>query len=273
MILVRYIFGGSTNQTFDVPNTTDTGFLDVFVLSIPAFTWFQINEPSNVRRSNHFCQVIGDQMLVMGGRDPSQNASSGLAWETVDPWTWGMMFFNMTAWAWTGSYSPNATYQRPALVQQHYATQPNDTIWSDPALAALFVAKPPSTTTGINTASPSTSVSASASPSAVPTHHSDTGAIVGGVVGVVAGLAIVAAIVFFFLSRRRRQRQTEHERPPAAPVHEIGNSHQKYEMQDPPAEMEQYPVELSSGDAPPKQPLRFAMPGDQQIGRKPIQHT
>jgi hypothetical protein len=184
-------------------------------------------------------------MLVMGGRDPSYNESTGLAWQTVDPWTWGMMFFNMTAWAWTGNYIPNATYQRPALVQQHYATHPNDTIWSDPALAALFVAKPPSTTAGISTASPSSSVSAS------PTHHSDTGAIVGGVVGGVAGLAIFVAIIFFCLSRRRRQHQPEYERAPTAPPHEIGNSDQKYELQDPPAEMEQYPVELPSGDAPP----------------------
>jgi hypothetical protein len=177
-----------------------------------------------------------------------------------------MMFFNMTAWAWTGSYSPNATYQRPALVQQHYATQPNDTIWSDPALAALFVAKPPSTTAGISTPSPSVA----------PTHHSDTGAIVGGVVGGVAGLAIVAATIFFCLSRRRRQHQTEYERAPAtpaAPAHEIGNSEQKYELQDPPAEMEQYPVELPSGDAPPKQPLRLDTSGDQQIKRKPIQYA
>jgi hypothetical protein len=205
----------------------------------------------------------------MGGRDPSY---IGSGWQTVDPWTWGMMFFNMTAWAWTGSYIPNATYQRPALVQQHYATQPNNTIWSDPALAALFVAKPPSTTAGISTASPS-SVSASPPPSAAPTHHSDTGAIVGGVVGGVAGLAIIVAIIFFCLSRRRRQHQTEHERASAAPAHEIGNSDQKYEFQTPPAGMKQYPVELPSVDAPPKKPLHLDMSGDQQIGRKPIQYA
>jgi hypothetical protein len=204
-------------------------------------------------------------MLVMGGRDPSNNGSTGLGWQSVDPWTWGMMFFNMTAWAWTGNYIPNATYQRPALVQQHYATQPNNTIWSDPALATLFVAKPPSTTPASPSAPPS--------PSAVPTHHSDTGAIAGGVVGGVAGLAIVVAIIFFCLSRRRRQHQTEHERAPGAPAHEMGNKDQKYELQAPPAEMEQYPVELPSGDAPPKQPLHLNTSGDQQIGRKPIQYT
>jgi hypothetical protein len=211
-------------------------------------------------------------MLIMGGRDPSYNGTSGLAWETVDPWTWGMMFFNMTAWAWTGSYSPNATYQRPALVQQHYATQPNNTVWSDPALAALFVAKPPSATTGVSTGSPS-SGSASASASAGPTHHSDTGAIVGGVVGGVGGLAIVGAIIFFCLSRRRRRHQTERERASAAPAHEIGDNDQKYELENPPAEMEQYPVELPTGQAPPKQPLHVDTSGDHQIGRKPIQYA
>jgi hypothetical protein len=55
------------------------------------------------------------------------------------------------------------------------------------------------------------------------------------------------------------------------PAHEIGNSDQKYELQHPPAEMEQYPVELPSGDATPRQPLCLDRSGDQQIGPTPIQ--
>ena len=125
LILVsRYVFGGSTNATFDEKDATDTGYLDVFVLSMPAFTWFKANAPSDVRRSNHFCQDLGGgQMLVIGGREPSYNGTlTGL-----DPWTsngnHGMHIFDMSAWTWTGSYSPNARYQRPTVVQQHYASQ------------------------------------------------------------------------------------------------------------------------------------------------------
>jgi len=172
-----------------------------------------------------------------------------------------MMFFNMTAWAWTGSYNPQATYQRPALVQQYYDTHPNETVWSEPALAALFVAKPPSTTTGTNTMSISPSVptssSSSAPPSTGPKHHSDTGAIVGGVVGGVAGIAIVFAVIFFCLAiRRRRQHQTEHGLHPASPAQEIGPSDQKYELpgRAQQMKMEQNAVELPAGHPQPNRP-------------------
>ena len=67
-------------------------------------------------------------MLVIGGRDPSYNGTlTGTAWAGVDPWTsngnHGMHIFDMSTWAWTGSYSPSASYQRPTIVQQHYASQ------------------------------------------------------------------------------------------------------------------------------------------------------
>jgi hypothetical protein len=126
MFVPRYVFGGSTNTTFDEKDATDTGYLDVFVLSMPAFTWFRANASSDARRSNHFCQDLGGgQMLVIGGREPSDDALTG--WTNVDPWTLngnrGMHIFDMSMWAWTGSYSPNARYQRPTVVQQHYASQ------------------------------------------------------------------------------------------------------------------------------------------------------
>jgi hypothetical protein len=67
-------------------------------------------------------------MLVIGGRDPSYNGTStDTSWQDVDPWTsngnHGMHIFDMSVWAWTGSYSPNTTYQRPDVVQLHYANK------------------------------------------------------------------------------------------------------------------------------------------------------
>lgn len=122
----RFVFGGSTNKTFDYNNVSDTGYTDVFVLSVPSFTWFQVAAGTQVRRSNHFCQNLGGgQMLVIGGRDPSWNgtADGGTQWEASDPWIKGMNIFDMTAWAWTGSYDPSHSYQRPTIVQQYYNNQ------------------------------------------------------------------------------------------------------------------------------------------------------
>ena len=129
MFICRYVFGGSTNATVDYNDESDTGYLDFLVLSMPAFAGFAANASSDVRRSNHFCQDLGGgQMLVIGGRGPSYNGTlTGTSWQTVDPWTsngnHGMHIFDMSAWAWTGSYSPNTTYQRPLVVQQYYANK------------------------------------------------------------------------------------------------------------------------------------------------------
>ena len=122
----RYVFGGSTNATFDVKHAGDTGYLDVFILSMPAFVWFKAGATTQARRSNHVCQLIGQgQMLAIGGRDPSQNGSLSAAgyWDNVDPWTRGMNVFDMNSLTWTGEYSPNTTYDRATVVQQYYANQ------------------------------------------------------------------------------------------------------------------------------------------------------
>ena len=78
----------------------------------------------------------------------------------------------------------------------------------------------------------------SPTPTPVPSKPSHTGAIVGGVIGGIAGLALIAAIVFFILRRSRQPRQQEapvkelggsglyptHELPYAAPPGEMGNT-------------------------------------------------
>ena len=121
------MFGGSTNATVDVANAEDTGYLDVFILSMPAFTWFKAGALTESRRSNHFCQVIGQgQMLVIGGRDPAHDSSEdGSFWpNNADPWTRGMRIFDMTSLEWTDSYKAKATdYEQPDRVQKYYANQ------------------------------------------------------------------------------------------------------------------------------------------------------
>jgi len=121
------VFGGSTNLTIDVAGADDTGYLDVFVLSMPAFRWFKTDAPTESRRANHFCQVIGKrQMLVIGGRDPSHDSSSdGSFWPNdADPWTRGLGIFDMTALKWANTYNANAeNYEQPAMVKKYYTNQ------------------------------------------------------------------------------------------------------------------------------------------------------
>jgi hypothetical protein len=113
--------------TTDAAHDADDGYMDVFVLSMPAFRWFKTNAPTESRRANHFCQVIGQrQMLVIGGRDPSHDSNTdGSFWPNdADPWTRGLNIFDMTALKWTNRYNANAKdYEQPAMVKQYYTKQ------------------------------------------------------------------------------------------------------------------------------------------------------
>ncbi|KAL2046377.1 hypothetical protein N7G274_001824 [Stereocaulon virgatum] len=118
--LPRFVFGGSTNDTFDLLHAGDAGCLDVFILSMPSFVWFKAGTTTQVRRANHFCQVIGQgQMLVIGGHNP---APEGFL-DGVDPWTRGMNIFDMNSLNWTGAYNPGIIYDRPPVVQQYYTNR------------------------------------------------------------------------------------------------------------------------------------------------------
>ena len=114
-------------MTTDAAHANGDGYLDVFILSMPAFKWFKAYAPTESRRSNHFCQVIGQsQMLVIGGRDPSHDSSSdGSFWpNNADPWTRGLNIFDMTALKWTNKYNANAKdYQQPVKVKQYYTNK------------------------------------------------------------------------------------------------------------------------------------------------------
>ena len=255
---IRYVFGGSTNSTFDTTATKDDGYLDVYILSLPSFTWFAAGALSEVRRANHFCQVIGQgQMLVIGGRDPSiQNSDTLYFWDGADPWTRGMNIFDMTSLTWTADYSPTVTYERPAMVQKHYANHANNATWSDPALAALFVPKPPSPT---SSSAPSSSAPFSA-PSTSATHHRhhhNLGAIIGGIVAGVAALLIIAVLALCLVRHRQRRRRERQPIPDWQESHEMPHE-QKYEMEShfPTAG----PVELPATEAD----------GAYMIKRKPI---
>lgn len=49
-------------------------FSDTFVLSLPSFEFFQVNDGvDQVRRFDHTCHLRGNKMFVLGGRDIDQD--------------------------------------------------------------------------------------------------------------------------------------------------------------------------------------------------------
>ena len=121
-LIVRhsFIYGG-----YDSANgvaVTDEQYLDVYILSLPSFTWFRASAPTESWRANHFCQVIGNrQMLVIGGWDVSSISNFGAV---PDPWEKGLGIFDMTSLTWTDGYNVSAArYERPSMVEDYYMNQ------------------------------------------------------------------------------------------------------------------------------------------------------
>lgn len=113
-----YVFGGATNDTFDTIYPNDDAYRDVYILTLPAFTWVRTGQLSEERRDGMSCLVIGkSQMLVVGG-----NFFADAAKIKIDPWPNGMGIFDLNALEWTnGNYNHSAApYQRAASVQAIY---------------------------------------------------------------------------------------------------------------------------------------------------------
>ena len=129
------------NETTDVPNPNGAGYLDIYILTLPAFTWVKASTPSQARRANHNCQVLGkSQMIFIGGRDPSANTTAtGLFWPSIDPWTYGMNIYDMNALQWTGAWNASREeYNSPSVVKTIYSSGQNKTDWSNQNIENIF---------------------------------------------------------------------------------------------------------------------------------------
>ena len=208
-----YIFGGATNDTYDTTNWNDVAYRDIYVLSLPAFSWIRAGKPSEIRRRALSCQVIGNrQMLLIGGNLFANDGKT-----RVDPWPNGMAVFDLSAMEWTdGKFDHSAElYRRASVVQDLY--QRSTPVWDDPALATIFPFRQALTVSV--TASATAGNATTTQPTAVPspileekdskTDH--TGAIVGGVIGGVAAIALIAGCACVL---RRRKKQVHNTLPP-----------------------------------------------------------
>ncbi|KAK5097819.1 hypothetical protein LTR70_002861 [Exophiala xenobiotica] len=199
-----FVYGGSINQATDAGNPDDTGFLNVYALSLPAFRWFKSTDATVSRRANHHCTVIGErQMVSIGGDNPS---GQKLGW-LPDPWANGIGIFDMTAFNWSSSYDANAAqYESPDVVKQYYSSSFTTPSWSNPTLAEVFGAQTSLSTEATSSASTPSSPSTS---NYSPSPSSSSTPILPIAVGVAVGFVLIVgtAVAAICLRRRRRSKQ------------------------------------------------------------------
>jgi len=193
-----FIYGGTQNRNAPVPSQSlADDFRTVYILTVPAFQWFQVPNQSPIRRLGHTCRVIGKrQMLSIGGTQ-----EVGLT--NQDPWIKGLGIFDMTTLSWTNAYDAAApAYEQPSLVSQFYANNPRYPIaWGDPELQSIFTITMPNGTANVSGHSGGSSGSGS----------SNSG-VIGGVIGGIAALAITGSLIYWRLCLYKRKEKRRLQR-------------------------------------------------------------
>ncbi|MCJ1385324.1 hypothetical protein MMC17_008446 [Xylographa soralifera] len=233
-----FIHGGIINNILGAQSPTSD---QVYILSLPAFHWFQANYTPMYSRAGHTCHQTGSsQMVVIGGLDPTEttvdlwNAFNGSA----DPWTNGLGVFDITSLQWKNSFSSQENpYTTPAMIKSYYdhngSRYPSS--WSSANLQALFQSNISENTTS-NPTNPTNPTNSTSSLLPFPTAlhadspHISSGAIVGIVLGCIAPLLATASLIAWFfrdgkkrkcLSRSKNEMSRAKELPVSEPVHEM----------------------------------------------------
>ncbi|KAK0714848.1 hypothetical protein B0H67DRAFT_488130 [Lasiosphaeris hirsuta] len=205
-----YYYGGYTGLT-----KTEEFNDDVWVLSIPSFTWVKVSVGTGPGRAGHKCFMpYPDQMFAIGGYTKSSGGALTCLKETV-------RVFNVSSAAWLKSYDPAkwSNYTIPDTVVSKIggsptggatATTPGPSGWAATDLASVFGEKYP--VTKIATYYPYESVAPTNNtnptlPTVTVEPQSDGGtpAFLGPVLGVVLGLMFLTMIAVLILLWRRRK--------------------------------------------------------------------
>ncbi|KAN0071311.1 hypothetical protein V8E54_010742 [Elaphomyces granulatus] len=208
-----FIYGGT--QTWDAPissQSLDDDLRSVYILTVPAFQWFQAPNQSPIRRGGHTCSIIGKrQMLSIGGT----YLEHGSLEVQDDPWPSSLGIFDMTTLNWTNTYDAAASaYERPSLVSQFYVNNSRYPVeWDDPELESIFASPNGTATTNVPSGNSSNSTRPGITTNGTtnaPTGSSGSngvtgGIVVGSVIGGIAALAIVALLIFWRLCRYKRK--------------------------------------------------------------------
>ena len=121
LITSRFVHGGIQGGIGGLQNKDSD---ELYILSIPAFQWFQANYTSISPRAGHTCHPArNNQLVLIGGSNPTQFTDNTMeAWNgTADPWTQGIGVFDMSSLEWKDSYNASAKpYTPPTIVQNYY---------------------------------------------------------------------------------------------------------------------------------------------------------
>ncbi|KAF3927970.1 hypothetical protein ABW20_dc0109713 [Dactylellina cionopaga] len=199
----------------------DGHFSDIYALSIPSFTWTQIEgsspgllpgpgirlQPSCEIINNHFLGIFGGRNLFDGDTAHCDTDQNALFMYDLNKRNW---ILNYDA-ADKGEYSvPTEVFSDIGGNSSGYATMtvPPDG-FADPTMAQLFALSTPSPTGPSNTDIPP--------PPEPPAKKSSVAGIAGGVIGGFAALALLGAFIWFLRRRKQARQINPPDLPPGYP--------------------------------------------------------
>lgn len=97
----------------------------LYILSLPSFRWFLANHTTTNSRAAHTCHATNsNQMIIIGGMDPTYSLDTLSNNHEKDPWTQGIGVFDMTALQFKDSYQANAErYKTPDIIRRFYSIE------------------------------------------------------------------------------------------------------------------------------------------------------
>ncbi|MDI1485750.1 MAG: hypothetical protein OHK93_003939 [Ramalina farinacea] len=206
-----YMYGGLYTGLF---TQAAKQYDEIWVLSLPAFTWQLLDSSHATGRIGHTCHLVGNrQLLSLGGVDVSQVD----AWASPDYQNWnGIGVYDLTAANWLAGLNATAeAYERPKIVQDYYNSNgAYPPTWTQPSLRDLIERQ------NNNVSTSALSGSGNATSLSAPSHSSSgkpisrSGVIAGATVGGVAGLLLPFLLFYILFFRRRYWR-------PVADVNEL----------------------------------------------------
>ncbi|KAI9684437.1 MAG: hypothetical protein M1829_002247 [Trizodia sp. TS-e1964] len=192
-----YIYGGRNSNTY---------FDDIYVLSLPTFTWTKVFE-GQTPRYGHTCRLAAKRlMLTVGGLAPPPaqcdwEIRSVSVFDTATV-TWGSVF-NASA----------APYDVPQIVAQRIGKNRSPSLgWSSPQVQVMFNPLPTLNSTLSSSPIPSPPIPSQENIPNPPSGR-NVAAIAGAVVGALAGLILILGAVLFVLYHKKKARERDMEGP------------------------------------------------------------
>ena len=188
-----FIYGG-----YDGLNAADEPSDDVWVLSVPAFTWNKVYSGTTSHgRSGHQCIApYPDKMFVIGGVHQNQaNCVEGGF----------IQVFNLNTLEFQNDYDPNTwdEYKPSAGLASSNRKDKRQVVWSNPALAGIFSTKYLNSNKMQHFYPYKSDNSDGSSPDSGSSHGRNNTVIIA--VGVAAGIVALILIIVMILIFRRRQ--------------------------------------------------------------------